>query len=550
MEDRRKRVAHYLRVSSDPQSGSLDGHLNDLQEFSAKEGHRVVAEIRDQAEKRHILERPGIDELLDLAAAGGVDEVWAWAWDRYGEFPVPENLAIMLAADGVSLRALDDGGEGEDADDMRVVKSLFSRREQRSRSRRSRKGKRDKARRGQVLGAGFRPRYGFRYVRGRHEAMNREVTVGYEVDPETMEYVRRVFTMLAAGESLHAIQRELEQAGVSAPGGGRSWSRTTIKNIALEDVYRPHGCNELEGIVSADVLAGLDPEKPYGIYWFGKRRTSYKPGRGKSRVVEMTPRESWIAVPVDLTGSGLDRVVVDRARAAVKDNRSPSKVGDRLWELSGVLFCGECGRRMISYRRAKKSGYNNYYRCRPGSTVAECSNRRSHPAERLEYHAAVDLFERHIDEGELLALYDQAVEERDRRSGRCASPQRRAALAERLEALTRIRRGFQDQQAEGLMTLAELRERLAELDEEKEGINAELLATEQAVGDEGDFRAMRHMLEEIVRSGQSYMLKTREQLRKDYLRVGARFEVDQDGTLTLRLNLDLSQTALHQERTY
>ena len=97
------------------------------------------------------------------------------------------------------------------------------------------------------------------------------------------------------------------------------------KNIALEDVYRPHGYDELEGIVSANVLAGLDPEKPYGIYWFGKRRTSYKPGRGKSRVVEMTPRESWIAVPVDLTGSGLDRVVVDRARAAVKDNRSPSK---------------------------------------------------------------------------------------------------------------------------------------------------------------------------------------------------------------------------------
>jgi hypothetical protein len=41
--------------------------------------------------------------------------------------------------------------------------------------------------------------------------------------------------------------------------------------------------------------------------------------------VEVTPRESRIAVSVDLIGSGLERGSVYQARAAVKDKRSTSK---------------------------------------------------------------------------------------------------------------------------------------------------------------------------------------------------------------------------------
>jgi hypothetical protein len=73
--------------------------------------------------------------------------------------------------------------------------------------------------------------------------------------------------------------------------------------------------------------------------------------------LEVTPRESWIAVSVDLTGSGLKRGSVYQARAAVKDKRSTSKAGDQFWELSGLLFCGECEWRMIAYRGARQHGY-------------------------------------------------------------------------------------------------------------------------------------------------------------------------------------------------
>ena len=539
MEERR--VALYARASSGAQEHSIPGQLRGLREYAAREGFEVVEEVEDLGEKRHTLERLGIDRLRDLAETGAVSEVWAWEWSRYGSFPVPEVLAVELRDYGVELRSLDDGGGGEDGEDMAVIKSLFSRREQRDRVRRSNRGRSDKARRGEVFG-GFRARYGLRFVKGRSKN-GQQVNVGYEVDPETMEHVREVLTMLAVGESIHAVQRALERAGVPAPGGGAQWSRATIKQIAADDVYRPHGYDELEGMVFGEVLAGLDPEKVYGIHWSGRKRSRFKNSRSKQRVVYETPPEEWTAIPVDLSGSGLDRGVVDRARAAIKDNRSPSKAGDRAWELSGVLFCGGCGRRMISYRRAKQSGHNYYYRCRPGSTLAECSNRRSHPAGMLE-HGAVHMFERYINKGELLALYDQAVEEHDRREGLRGSPQRRAALVERSEVLGRMRRGFQDQQAEGLMTPAELRERLAELDEEREGIVAELRATEQAAGAQRETQAARTLIEHLINQGQSYLLKGSEARRREYRRVGARFEVDAEGILTLRLDLDTESLRL------
>jgi hypothetical protein len=163
---------------------------------------------------------------------------------------------------------------------------------------------------------------------------------------------------------------------------------STIKRLASEEVYRPHTHGKLEGLVSDDVLATLDPERLYGIAWSGQRRTKYKPGRGKRRVAEWAPREEWTPIPVDLSGSGLDRAVADRARAAVANNKKPSKVGDRFWELSGgLLRCGDCGRAMHGYRRKGRAvttsittavGRRPPSRCAPtaGDTMQSISNIR------------------------------------------------------------------------------------------------------------------------------------------------------------------------------
>src|SRR5919112_558922 len=342
-------------------------------------------------------------------------------------------------------------GGGED---MQVIKSLFARREQRDRVRRANRGRRDKTLRGEVFG-GFRARYGLRFVRGRNR-YGREVSVGYEVDPEHMATVRRVFDAIADGGSLKGVRREFEQEGVPNPSGGPRWSTTTLKGIVQDDVFRPLSVEEIAPLLPPKAAEGLQPGRAYGIHWSGKKRSKFKSARGKARTVYETPPEAWVPIPVDLTGSGLDRGMVDRARALVAQNRAAAAVGDRFWELSGgFLKCAECGRNMIGYRRAKKRGYNYYYRCRPSSTLDVCANRKSHPAEELEYVAA-SMFETDASTGTLLELYDRAVEEQYAGRSRRAGAERRAALAGKLAELEAERKGYLQQSARGVLSDGEL----------------------------------------------------------------------------------------------
>lgn len=536
----------YVRVSTDRQAErgySVDGQLADLREHAAREGFKVVEEIKDGGEKRWSLDRPGVEVMRELAASGAIDQVWAWRWDRFGEAPWPEVLATELEEYGVSLRSLDDGGEGEDAEILRVLRSAMAKKERKRITERSRMGMFSKARRGEISGSTFKPRYGFQRVLN-----DCAKAVAYEVDEEKMQRVCTIFSMLAGGESIHGVQRYLERSGVPAPAGGMRWSRTTIKNMAQEDAYMPRTVEELESMnVPKDVLATLDENKVYGITWFGRRRSRYT-GRGKARKVETQPWEKWIGIPVDLTGSGLERGVVEKARMAVKDNRSPSKVGDRFWQLTKVLYCRTCGRRMIEYRRKRKGGgYRYYYRCRPDSTLANCMNRKSHPAEALEFDA-VRIFEDVSTRGTLLALYDKAVEAKESQLGLQSNLERRAALVERLSALDLERKNYLRQNARGILSDSELDTMLAEVDEERGPLNAELRATDDADAMKRRLQAARYSLvhrewyedPDAVQPGEYLSFgASQEEVNRVYRQFGARFEVSEDGTLTLRFEMDL-----------
>jgi DNA invertase Pin-like site-specific DNA recombinase len=465
------RVALYARASTADQDQSVPGQLRELREHAEREGWTVVEEVQDVAEKRHTAERPGIRRLRELGEAEEIDEVWAWAWDRYGEFPVPETLVIEFEDFGTALRSLDDGGESVDSFEIRAIKSMFSRKEQRSRKDRSRRGRTDKTLKGEIFGGG-RPRYGFRYRSGPNQA-GRMVNVGYEPNPETMPNVARVFEMLASGGSLRAVQREFEQAGIPNPSGEPEWSRRTIRNIVLDDVYRPHTFEEIEQLVTPGIAATLDPSKPYGVSWSGRKRSKFKDHKSKKRVVYETPREEWKALPIDLTGSGLDRATVDRARDAIKDNKSPSKVGDRSWELSGILKCAECGRNMIAYRRAKRGGgHNYYYRCRPSSTVDLCENRKSHPAECVEeeVHRALRAM---VEDRELLTAKIRESFDAERR-GLSRAVSDTAPLIERLAYLERRKDGYYELAADKDITREAMRKKVEEIDAEREGLQKAL----------------------------------------------------------------------------
>jgi site-specific DNA recombinase len=391
--DSTKRAILYARVSTDEQARSgysLAQQIEALRQYAANEGYEVLEEVTDPGQSGASLERPGMDRVRDLVAAGGVSVVLAQDRDRFAREPAYHYLLRREFEEcGTRIRALNDRGdespEGELTDGILDQLAKFERAKTAERSRR---GKLAKARQGKII-AKHTPNYGFRFNEGRDN---------YMMDENAMPVVRRIFRMIGLeGMSIRAVKRALENEGVPVPSGKNgkhSWDTQFVRHVVLNDVYKPHTYDEIAGLVSPDVVAKLDKQKTYGIWWFNRERIvrrrmvkNGKDGREYKYRTTRVPRPSseWIAVPVP--DAGVPREVVEAAREAIKDNRPPSNAGRRHWELSGrILYCGVCGRSMTP--RTIKAGQNRpklyyYYACLPKESGA-CCNRKKFRAEEIE----------------------------------------------------------------------------------------------------------------------------------------------------------------------
>ena len=70
-----KRAILYARVSTQEQAAkgySLAQQLEALRSFAAREGYEVIEEVEDRGQSGASLERPGMDRVRDLVAAGNV----------------------------------------------------------------------------------------------------------------------------------------------------------------------------------------------------------------------------------------------------------------------------------------------------------------------------------------------------------------------------------------------------------------------------------------------------------------------------------------------
>jgi hypothetical protein len=172
--------------------------------------------------------------------------------------------------------------------------------------------------------------------------------VGYE--PE-MLIVEKIFRLAEEGLGTSAIQRRLYNEKVPSPEGKGSWSRRSIKQLVMSDVYKSHTLRKISELVSREVAAALDPSKEYGVRWWNRharktRQVSEPDADGGRRYrkcngVAIRDREDWIAVPVP---SWLHRQLVDRAQAMMAAYRAPERTRlARRWELRGTMRCRSCG---------------------------------------------------------------------------------------------------------------------------------------------------------------------------------------------------------------
>ncbi|MBA3471841.1 MAG: recombinase family protein [Rubrobacter sp.] len=473
----------YARVSTEEQAKSgfsLRQQMERLREYAEAEGYEVLTEVEDPGQSGVSLERPGMDRVRDLVAAGTVSMVLAQDRDRFAREPAYLYLLNQeFAEHGCKMRALNDRGDGSPEGELtNGILDQLAKFERAKVAERSRRGKLRKAREGKIVGACARATYGF--------AFNEERD-GYVIDTTTMPVVRRIFSMIGEeGMSINAVKTLLEHEGVPTPSGGTIWSKKTIREMILNDCFRAHTHSEIQALVSPDVATRLDPEKSYGVSWYGIRRTSVRqvaeqgPNgrryRRRQNAVER-PREEWIAVPVP--DSGIPHRVADAAREAIKDNPQCSSAGNRFWELSGgVLFCGECGRRMTLHRRRKtppRSGFYNYYRCptRQFKGKQICPNQKLLNAEKVE-EEVWEFVSSLLQDPERLRMGLDAMIEKRRKVTRENPEQEARMWLRKLEEVDLKRRRAQDLAIQGLLDPDELRAKLTELQETRETGEREL----------------------------------------------------------------------------
>jgi site-specific DNA recombinase len=472
-----KRAVLYARVSTDEQARSgysLAQQVEALRSYAAREGYEVFEEVQDPGQSGATLERPGMDRVRDLVAAGGVSVVLAQDLDRISREPWHyEYLRSWFTDHGTQLRTLEDGSDNSPmAEFVSYIRRGVAKLERSDIAKRSRRGQLQKAREGKVL-AGRRPKYGFKLNATRD---------GYEVDEENMRVVRRIFEMVGVeSRTLHAVKRALEREGEKSPDGKSRWAAQVIRHIILDDVYRPHSYEETASLVSTGVAARLESGKRYGVWWYNRHRITRKQvaddgpeGRYYRHVTKTTEkdRSEWIAVPVQ--SSSIPREWVDAAREAIRNNKRPSSAGRRYWELSGGVFrCGSCASRMTAETawgsRSSAAKKYFYYKCPkarrggPGS----CPHNKGYRAEKVEL-LVWDFVSDLLKEPEKVREGIEEMIKRERDGAHGDPDQAAKACADKLAETDRKRARFQDMSAEGLITFDELRAKLATLEEDRE----------------------------------------------------------------------------------
>jgi site-specific DNA recombinase len=479
--DSPKRAILYARVSTEEQARSgfsLAQQLEALREYAAREGYEVIEEVEDPGHSGASLERPGMDRVRDLVAAGSVSVVLAQDRDRFAREPAYHYILRQeLEEHGTKLRALNDRGDGSPEGELTDgILDQLAKYERTKIAERTRRGMLRRVREGNPNVTG-RPRYGFRY----NEA--KDALLVYE--PE-MRVVEKIFRMAADGLGLSAIQSRLHAAGVSTATGKPVWDIQMIRRIIASDMYRPHTLQEISKLVTPEVASQLDASKEYGIQWYNRQRVSVSTvsepdGAGgrryrKERTFRWRPKEEWIAIPVP---AYLSRELVDRARAVVGSGRARERKHlARDWELRGMMRC-RCGRKMGTRTAESRGRLFFYYVCRRSPVakkIGECAQGciRATCVEDAVWRFVSSL----LKDPDRIRLGIEELIEQEREAAH-SDPKREATpWEEKIAECSRLRSAYQDQQAAGLMTLEELASKLAKLEKTRSVAAAELKALE------------------------------------------------------------------------
>jgi site-specific DNA recombinase len=456
-----KIAAIYTRVSSDQQreNKTIGSQVDELLNFAKEQGYVVPDEyvFKDEGYSGAILVRPGLEKVRDLSAEGQIDAVLIYSPDRLSRnYAYQVVLIDEFASSGTELLFVNSPkGDTPEEALLLQLQGMISEYERAIIRERCRRGKLFKAKSGVVNVLCGAP-YGFNYIK------KTDVTAArYEINEDQALVVREVYQLYAEEFlSIGAITRQLNAQKVPTRKGISKWERSTVWGILRNPAYCGKAC--------------------YGKTEHTDRQRITKPLRAeggyvaKNGCTKEKPRKEWIEIPVPPI---VNQSIFDIVQERLANNKLHSTRNTKVETLlQGMMVCRECGYslyRTFTTTSAKNKIY--YYRCFgsddyrfEGGKKCTCRPVRQDYLDNIVWQEVVALLEDPT-------LIQKEVEKRGDET-RKASPvlKQKAVIEKHKTKMSQSMDKLLDAYQEGLITIAQLRKRMPDLQKRVNATEKEL----------------------------------------------------------------------------
>ena len=348
-------VGIYARVSSEQQSEAktIESQLSELRAHVKSQGLQLPREHEfiDDGYSGATLIRPALEQLRDVAAAGGLDRLYVLCPDRLARNYAHQVLLLEeLLRAGVEVNFLNrEVGQTPEDQLLLQVQGMISEYERAKIMERSRRGKRHAAQVGTISVLSGAP-YGYRYI-GKHDGAGE---ARFDVLLEEARVVRQIFTWVGQDRcSIGEVCRRLTIAKERTRTGKTVWDRATVCDLLKNPAYKG---------MAAFGKTSVEPLRPR---LRAQRGRPMQPKRAVS--TQEVPREKWMSIPVPALVS---EDLFESVQEQLQENRQRARIGQRgaRYLLQGLLVCGCCGYAYYgkqispSARKGHPRAYA-YYRC-------------------------------------------------------------------------------------------------------------------------------------------------------------------------------------------
>lgn len=439
------RTVIYARYSGDTQNPrSAADQIAICRQRAEQEGWTVVATFEDAAISGaagiDATQRPGLNAMLALVEAGGIDQVLAESTDRVCRHVGDSHMVReRIEFAGARLFTLFDGTV---TPMIGLVKGFMDAQFRTDLAKRVRRGQLGTLKQGRIPGS---IAYGYQQA-NRIDEKGGIVRGIRTIDPDKADIVRRVFVEYVAGRSPGAIVAGLNADGIPGPRGG-IWHETAING----DVQHKRGM--------------LRNETYIGIVTYGRSRQAINP---QTRQRLMRPNNEDDVVRQAMPELRIiDDATWARAQARLASNQGvrPERQRRPKHILSGLGTCSVCGARWV-LRSSKFWGCSNF---RYGKA---CTNNRLVGTRIFEAMVLDDLKTGMLAPEVVTAYVREYHRDFARRSADLGRD--RAKVERRLEEAERKKQRMVKAFADGGSEFAEIRTMLAAARDEAEKLSREL----------------------------------------------------------------------------